>query len=356
MIAEAHIASTEPARNGRHSEERDSALTADASEEAGTLAGMSGFGLLLDPLFQQHITSHGHPERPARLEAIARGLHAAHIPQQAHAIQPRSATDAELLRVHDPAYLERLAKACAASAPYIDTPDSSICPASERIARHAAGGVIDAALGVGRGQLARAFCAVRPPGHHAERGESMGFCLYNNIALAARALQAECRIERILILDWDVHHGNGTQHIFQSDNAVYFISLHGHPDMFYPYTGYADERGIGKGLGYNLNITFQRDDGDAEYRQAFEQVIAPVVSEFKPQIILVSAGFDAHAKDPLGITNLSDEMYAWMTERVIDWADEWSQGRVVSVLEGGYDLEVLERCVPAHAKLLANIL
>jgi acetoin utilization deacetylase AcuC-like enzyme len=311
-------------------------------------------GLLFDDRFQRHLTTPTHPEKPARLDAVRAGLQAAGLFDRLPRIAPRPATDEELRRVHTPEYIARLIEACAKDAPMIDTADSRICPESEQIARLAAGGVIEAALQVAAGTCRRAFCAVRPPGHHAEAGESMGFCLYGNVALAARALQAEAGLKRILILDWDVHHGNGTQHAFDEDPGVFFISLHGHPDRLYPYTGFEYERGIGAGRGYTMNCVFGHGDGDVAYRHVFEEKIEPAVREYRPEMILISCGFDAHEDDPLGITALTDEMFGWMTRRVLDWAGEFSDGRVLSVLEGGYNLPALERCTAVHVGVLAG--
>lgn len=316
--------------------------------------GADDFGLLFDPIFADHRTAPGHPERVERLRAIEEGLREAEVFSRSKPLGPRAATDAELARVHEPDYIRRLMQACANGAAIIDCADSSICPESERIARLGAGGVIDAALAVARGDLRRAFCVVRPPGHHAEAGESMGFCLYNNIALAARALQAEAGLERILILDWDVHHGNGTQHAFEREAGVLFVSIHGHPNYLYPHQGYERERGVGAGLGFTMNINLLPGAGDGEYIDAFETRIEPRVREFGPQAILISAGFDAHGDDPLGTSQLTDAGFEWMTETLIKWAERHCAGRLLSILEGGYDLGVLRRCVSRHAVQLAG--
>ncbi|MGE3180946.1 MAG: histone deacetylase [Phycisphaerae bacterium] len=309
-------------------------------------------GILFDERFQHHQTAMGHPERPRRLDAVRSGLQRAQAFDRDAKITPVPATDDDLHRVHDAAYVKRLTDACAVGAPLIDCADSSICPESESVARLAAGGVLAATRRVAGGELQRAFCAVRPPGHHAEGDRSMGFCLYNNIALAARCLQREFNAERILILDWDVHHGNGTQHTFDSDPGIFFVSLHGDPAGFYPHTGYENEIGTGAGKGFTRNICMNAGAGDEAYRKAFDENIAPIVAAFRPEYFLLSAGFDAHEEDPLGITSLSDEMYDWMTNRVVQWADEFCKGRIISILEGGYDLGVLERCVDIHVRAL----
>ena len=315
---------------------------------------MKPCGLLLDPVFREHLTAAGHPERAARLLAIEKGLRDSGLLARLTRVPPRAATDDELLRIHHRTYLDRLRAACAAGNETIDCADSSICPESERVARLVVGGVIDAALSVARGELRSAFCAVRPPGHHAEPDASMGFCLYNSVALATRAVQCDAGIERVLILDWDVHHGNGTQHAFERDASVLFISLHGHPNYLYPHTGFERERGIGPGDGFTININLPPGAADGDYRDAFDRRIAPAVERFAPQMLLVSAGFDAHADDPLGITHVSDEGFRWMTRRVIEWADAHCDGRLISILEGGYNLGVLERCVAEHVRALSE--
>jgi acetoin utilization deacetylase AcuC-like enzyme len=217
----------------------------------------------------------------------------------------------------------------------------------------AAGGVVNAADAVARGEAGRAFCAVRPPGHHAERSNAMGFCFFNNVAIAAEYLRHQHGIERIAILDWDVHHGNGTQHYFEADPNVFFCSIHQHPDTLYPGTGYAEERGTGAGMGATLNVPMAPGSGDEEYRRAFETTILPALDRFRPEFLLISAGFDAHRADPLGHIKLSTEMFGWMTLHAMELARRHCGGRIVSVLEGGYDLTALADSVQAHLEVLA---
>jgi acetoin utilization deacetylase AcuC-like enzyme len=314
---------------------------------------MSSTGILLDDRFKRHMTGHGHPERPERLDAIKEGLLAAGLMQSCPHIEPTPLSEALIQRVHTRDYLVRLDAACRQGYPYIDVPDCAIGPESYDIAKLAAGGVVKAARLIASGELQGAFCAVRPPGHHAERDRSMGFCLLNNIALAAHALKDEFHIDRILILDWDVHHCNGTQHAFDADPGVLVISLHGHPNYMYPGTGYEEEVGVGPGHGYTMNIPMLPGSGDDEYRQAFKERIVPAVGRYAPQMILLSVGYDAHADDPLGNLALSDEIFAWMTEAALELARAHSDGRLMSVLEGGYNLGVLNRCVTEHVRLLA---
>ncbi len=314
---------------------------------------MQHVGLVFDERFERHVTGAGHPERPARLVAVARGL------TEAGAVGcPRidavAAAPQDLERVHDAAYLRRAEESCAAGQPFVDVPDSAVCPESFEIAKLATGAVIAATHAVLAGRIRRAFCAVRPPGHHAERDAAMGFCLLNNIAVAARAAQHSGQAARVAIVDWDVHHGNGTQHAFEDDPSVLFISLHGHPLYLYPGTGFETERGVGAGLGATINLPLLPGTSDEAYRRVFEQSVVPAVDAFRPDLIMISAGFDAHADDPIGNLNLSDETYGWLTQRVVDLAEGHCRGRIVSVLEGGYNLDALGRSVREHVCALGG--
>jgi acetoin utilization deacetylase AcuC-like enzyme len=316
---------------------------------------MSNFGLLLDDRFERHLAGPWHPERPERLQAISEGLAAERLIDRCARIEAEPAPLDLLQQLHTPEYLERLKDACAHGRPYIDVPDSGICRESYDIARLAAGGVVRAARMIARGGLRGAFCAIRPPGHHAERDRSMGFCLLNNAALAAHVLCVEFGCERVLILDIDVHHGNGTQHTFDDDPAVFYASLHGHPDYLYPGTGYEDEVGSGPGRGRTLNVTLLPGTGDEEYRERFLTCVLPAIEAFRPRFVVLSVGFDAHADDPIGNLRLSDGTFSWLAERIVELADAHAEGRILSVLEGGYNLDVLRRCVPAHVRILARM-
>lgn len=313
---------------------------------------MSKLGILIDERFRRHATGDGHPEAPSRLTVIQNALESEGLLARAARIEAQPATDAIIQHVHTHAYLTRLDAACRQGYPYIDVPDSAICPESLDIARLAAGGVVQAARLIARGDLQRAFCAVRPPGHHAERDRSMGFCLLNNIAIAACVLRAEFKLARIAIVDFDVHHANGTQHTFEAEPGVLVISLHAHPNFLYPGTGFEEEVGVGPGRGYTMNIPFHPGATDADYRGAFKDRVIPALGRFAPQIILVSAGFDAHADDPLGNLALSDEIFGWMTDTLVELAERHANGRLLSVLEGGYHPGVLSRCVTAHVNAL----
>jgi acetoin utilization deacetylase AcuC-like enzyme len=300
-----------------------------------------------DPRFREHTPLRQHPERPERLVSIDRALDP--LADRLRPLAPREATPDELLRAHGREYLEAL-RGVEGRSGQLD-PDTYASPRSVEVARLAAGSLVEASLRVARGEAKRAVAALRPPGPHAERAAPMGFCLFNNVAVAAQALRAEAGIERIAIVDWDVHHGNGTQHLFEADRDVLFASLHQFP--FYPGTGALDEQGSGAGLGATLNLPLPAGCGDAEYGQLFDELLVPVLLEFRPQVLLVSAGFDAHARDPLGGMTVSSAGFAGFAARLCAVADEVAGGRIVLALEGGYDLEALGESVAAVVEVLA---
>lgn len=315
---------------------------------------MANTGLIQDERFQRHRTGPGHPERPERLAHIATILKDRGLTKACSEIEV-SPIDMDLVRRnHGDEYLDRLERACENGLPYIDVVDSGICPESFTIAQLAAGAVIRAVDDVMTGKVDNAFCAVRPPGHHAEHHMSMGFCLFNNIAIAARHLLDDHALSRVLILDWDVHHGNGTQHTFEADPRVLFISLHGHPGVVYPGTGYENERGQGDGEGFTINVPMVPPSGDDEYRRAFDERILGPIEEFDPQFILVSTGFDAHRLDPLAPLELETECFGWMTDELTRVAKKHCVGKLVSILEGGYHLDALGDCVALHVTRLLD--
>lgn len=316
---------------------------------------MGTTGLVLDEVFCRHLSGPGHPERPQRLIAIADELDRRGLTSRCRRITPVPVDSDLVRRSHSEAYLLRLADACRRGEPYIDTPDSGICPESYEIALLAAGSVVEAVDCVMAGEVHNAFCAIRPPGHHAEYDRSMGFCLLSNVVLAVHHLRRRHGVRRVLILDWDVHHGNGTQHLLEDDPDAMFISIHGHPQYVYPGTsGYAEERGAGAGVGATLNVPMMPMSGDREYRAAFDTHIRPVLDSFPAEFLLISAGFDAHRLDPLAPLNLETESFGWMTELLLDTADQHCAGRLVSVLEGGYHLEALAASVAVHVDLLTQ--
>jgi acetoin utilization deacetylase AcuC-like enzyme len=239
------------------------------------------------------------------------------------------------------------------SVPFLDTPECPLSPATFEAAICAAGGILAGIDNVMQGNIKNCFCAVRPPGHHAERSRAMGFCYFNNIAIAAKYLQKQYAIERIAIIDWDVHHGNGTQNAFEQDPAVFYISFHQNPYTCYPGTGKASETGTGKGQGYTLNFPMAPGAGNQDYFEAMETVERKM-ENFRPGFVLISAGFDAHTDDPLAHINLTTKGYEEMTRKVKGVAEDHAEGRVVSMLEGGYNLQALGESVKTHIQVLSE--
>jgi acetoin utilization deacetylase AcuC-like enzyme len=308
--------------------------------------------LVCDPAYREHRTGTWHPERPARVDAVIQGLHRAGLLERCRALAPRAALDADLLRCHSRTYLARVRQDETAGRGELSTGDTAIGPGSERVARLAAGGLLVAADALMAGEVGNAFAVVRPPGHHATPERGMGFCIYNNVAVAARYLQAVHGLERLLIVDWDVHHGNGTQEIFWSDPSVLFFSTHQSP--FYPGTGAVEERGGGAGAGFTLNRPFPAGTTGPEILAAWRETLLPAAAAFAPQAVLVSAGFDSRHGDPLGDFHLEDEDFAELTRLVMGIADRHAGGRLLSSLEGGYALEGLAAAAAAHVGALLS--
>lgn len=304
---------------------------------------MTRTGLLYDPVFLQHDPGAYHPERPERLTAILRRLEQSGLLANLVRVAPRPVELSWLETVHTQPYPELVRTTCEAGLPVLPTGDTNVCRASYNVARVAAGGALAACDAVMQGQVRNAFCAVRPPGHHAGISGGMGFCVFNNVAVAARYLQRQHGLQRIAILDWDVHHGNGTQEIFYEDPTVLFQSTHLWP--FYPGTGLAGDTGAGEGEGFTINIPLDFDDGDSAIVQAFDEVFRPATVAFKPEFVLVSAGYDAHRDDSLGQMAVTDQGFKRLTEIVKELADQCCDGRLLLVLEGGYTHETLARNV-----------
>jgi len=296
----------------------------------------SALALVDDPLFGRHRPPSEHPERPERLDAARAGLARAHLGLACLPVEPRDASDAELTRVHQLAYIDRLGQAAGRSG-YLD-PDTYFSPESVAAARRAAGGSIALVDALRDGEASVGLALVRPPGHHARPGSAMGFCLLNNVAVAAAHARAR-GASRVAILDWDVHHGNGTQEMFYADPSVLYLSLHQYP--FYPGTGAADEVGEGEGRGSTVNVPLSQGADDAVYEAAFSRVIAPIIEQFDPDLVLVSAGFDAHRHDPLAAMKLGEQAYGEMTRRLVAALPRGASGRLAFLLEGGYDLRAL---------------
>jgi acetoin utilization deacetylase AcuC-like enzyme len=306
--------------------------------------------LLADPLCREHLVGVEHPERPERFDAVMGGLRKARLLERLLPLEHRSATAEELLLCHTREYLSIAKHDVEAGYHQLTTGDTDITPNSWEIALRAAGGVLNAVDAVAAGKARNAFCAVRPPGHHATPSRGMGFCLLNNIAIGARYAQRKHGIERVLIVDWDVHHGNGTQDIYYSDPTVFFFSTHQWP--LYPGTGRADETGAGPAKGTKMNFPFPAGSGRKEILGAVENSLMPAADRFRPDLLMISAGFDSRIDDLLGGFKLTDRDFTDLTHRVMEMAAKHAKGRVVSVLEGGYNLSGLASAAVAHVEAL----
>jgi len=299
------------------------------------------FAIITSERFTEHRTPPGHPERPQRA-AVMHAVAEAWRARGGTVLEPRSATREELLRVHDARYLDLIA-GTAGRAVSLD-PDTFTSPESHDVARLAAGAALTAIdrIVTRSPRLSRAFALVRPPGHHAERDRAMGFCLYNNVAVAA-ADALHQGVARVAVVDYDVHHGNGTQWIFYDDPRVLYVSTHQFP--FYPGTGAVDQVGRGQGLGFTVNVPLEAGATDADFVTVFRRVVVPVLDQFRPELIIVSAGFDAHERDPLAGMQMTATGYAVLTSELCEVSDRWSQGRILLVTEGGYDVTALTACL-----------
>lgn len=302
--------------------------------------------------YLKHKTGFMHPEHEGRLVAIVTHLQQTELWGKMLHIRPEPADPKCILKVHTEDHLKFVKRMCERGVSVLDQGDTHVCEDSYRVALLAVGGVLAGIDAVMSGKAKNAFCAVRPPGHHAESSRAMGFCLFNNVAVGARYAQAQHGIERVAIVDWDVHHGNGTQEIFYEDPSVLYISTHQYPH--YPGTGSALEKGRGLGEGFTLNVPLKAGTASGEYLELFEKLIIPTLGDFRPEFILISAGFDAHRDDPLAGIRLTEQTYAEITQLVVEIADRCCKGRIVSVLEGGYNLKALPRCVEAHLKVLVQ--
>lgn len=310
---------------------------------------MKKTGFCYHPDYLNHITAPGHPERPERLVAILNYLEETSFFERLLILEPRRAERNCLEAVHGPGYIDLLQGAFVSGRRYLD-PDTPICESSFDVALLAAGAGLSAVDAVAMGTMDNCFCAVRPPGHHAERDKAMGFCLLNNAAIAARYAQSEYGFQKILMVDFDVHHGNGTQHIFESDPKVFYFSTHQYPH--YPGTGSSEEYGVGPGAGYTLNIPMPPGTGDDEIIGAYKSLLYPAAVKFNPDFIIISAGFDAHRDDPLSAMTVTEDGFHIITDVLVEIADRCCSGRVVSLLEGGYNLGALARSAQRHIAAL----
>jgi acetoin utilization deacetylase AcuC-like enzyme len=313
---------------------------------------MGRVGIVTHPAFLEHDMGAGHPESPERLRAILLRLESSGTMSMLTRIDPRKAGNEWITRIHDLAYVQRLEDKAPSTGYASLDPDTSMSPGSLNAAYLAAGGAMAAVDAIMDNQVDQVFCAVRPPGHHAEANRAMGFCLLNHVAIAARYIQERHGLKRVMIVDWDVHHGNGTQHVFEDDPSVLFFSTHQFP--YYPGTGSHKERGQGQGEGATINVPMPGGQGIDEYRDVFEKVLVPAAAAFKPEFVLISAGFDAHQDDPLASMNITDEGYGELTRMVSDIANTHCYGRIVACLEGGYDLRALAASVDQHLLALMD--
>ncbi len=313
---------------------------------------MNRTGFVYDERYLKHITFDGHPECFQRLEAIVAGLQEAGLMEKLVPIAAEPANQKWIEAVHSIHYIVRIEDACLMGLPDVDHQDNSICRDTYDIALLAAGGVLKAIDQLMAGRIDNAFCAVRPPGHHAETEKAMGFCFFNNVAIGARYLQQHWGIEKIAIIDFDVHHGNGTQQIFENDSSVFYYSIHEHPSFAYPGTGRDFEQGSAEGEGYTLNTPILPGRGDMDYRKKLTTDMVPAIKRFEPEVLLVSAGFDGHSSDLMSGVNLSAEGYKFISETLMNLANRYTGGRLISVLEGGYNLDILSSLVADHLKVL----
>ncbi|NQT00940.1 MAG: SUMF1/EgtB/PvdO family nonheme iron enzyme [Planctomycetes bacterium] len=308
--------------------------------------------LVYDDIYLEHKTTEGHPEAPRRLVAITARLKASGLYSQLLKLSPKPVPSEWLTMVHSPEYIQRVRRSCQDNAGYLDSMDVPISTESYEAALVAAGGVLSAIDAVMEKKVTNAFCAIRPPGHHALKDKAMGFCIFNNVAVGARYIQRKHKLSDILIVDWDVHHGNGTQAMFYDDPSVLYFSTHQYP--FYPGTGSETEKGGGEGLNYNINVPLPIGSNDADYLRAFKEKLEPAAIAFSPDFVLISAGFDAHKDDLLGGMKVTAEGFAQLTQIVKEISEKCCEGRLVSVLEGGYGLEGLAASVEAHIQVLTR--
>jgi acetoin utilization deacetylase AcuC-like enzyme len=313
---------------------------------------MSKLSLLIDRVYERHTTGPGHPESPERYEAVVQAIDQVSALKAAPRIPVRHATDDEVALCHTRDYIATVKQDIARGVRDLSTGDTAVGSKSLDVALRAVGGVLNAVDQIVSNHTKRAFCAVRPPGHHATPNRGMGFCIFNNVAVAARYAKQKHGLERVMIVDWDVHHGNGTQDIFYEDGSVLFFSTHQHP--WYPGTGRAEETGAGKGKNRIINRPLPAGAGRKEVGEAFRLGLKPAADAFRPDLVIISAGFDSREGDPLGRFRLTDEDFVELTEMLLEVADKHAGGRVLSVLEGGYSLSGLQAGVAAHVGRLAR--
>lgn len=316
---------------------------------------MNKTGFLYDRRYLLHDTGPYHPEMAERLEMIYQGIEAAGLLAHLTPIAAKRTRMKWVETVHTHAYIRRFEEVCFSGHRSLDHEDNQMCTDTYETALLAVGGVLETLRMLMAGDIDNAFCAVRPPGHHAEKNQAMGFCYFNNVAIGARYLQKKFGVERVGIIDFDVHHGNGTQHVFEDDATVFYYSIHQHPSFAYPGTGREFEEGQGQGHGFTKNSPVLPGQNDNDYRALFEKDLYPAFERFNPQVLLVSTGFDAHEDDEMSDVNLTTEGYTWIMQAAMELAHKYCGGRLVSVLEGGYCLPRLPELAANHVRVLLGI-
>ncbi len=312
-------------------------------------------GFLFDERYLLHTTSPGHPEVPDRLTAIHKGIEDAGLLPQLTLIKASKADTQWIEGLHQKYYMQRFKQMCDAGVCQMDTPDNQMCAATYEIALLAVGGLLDVGRRIMQGEIDNAFCAVRPPGHHAEYDRAMGFCYFSNVAILAKYLQSEWKVAKIGIIDFDVHHGNGTQHMFDDDPSVFYYSMHEHPSFAFPGTGREFEKGSGQGVGTTRNFPMLPGQGDKEYLAAMRNDWLPLFEAFKPDLIIASTGFDGHEDDYMSGIRLTTQAYSEIMQLIVQTADRLCDGKLISVLEGGYCLERLPELAKNHVEILMHI-
>ena len=307
---------------------------------------MSKLTFITHPVYLDHDTGSGHPERADRIRAVMNSLEKSTLLNKIEMVEPDQSNDEHIGLIHDKDYIVQTTTAIKSGKRVLDAGDTIVSLKSLSAAQYAVGAMVQGIDILKDGDQNRVFCLVRPPGHHAEKNQALGFCIYNNVAVAARYAQEQNLAEKILIIDWDVHHGNGTQHIFEDDPSVFYYSMHQYP--FYPGTGAASEIGIDAGQGFTRNRPLSAGSTDEFYIQALEKDLTEIEKTYKADLVIISAGFDAHRDDPLGGMLVSENGYWKMTEMVAGYAWRHADGRILSVLEGGYNLDALANSVNAH--------
>ena len=313
---------------------------------------MNKTAYIYDDIYLEHDTGGNHPECPERLIAINKHLKESSFYNDLIMLKPSPAGLPSVELIHSPSYIRQVQQSIQRGAPYLDSGDTVVGPRSFDAALMAVGGCLRACDALMTGEADNAFCAVRPPGHHAEREYAGGFCIFNNIAIAVRYLQNIYGLGRVAVVDWDVHHGNGTQHAFEKDDSVYYIRLHQYPH--YPGSGAPQERGRDRGTGFTMNIPMASGSADKDYFDAFTNDIIPALENYEPECICISAGFDAHRADPLSGIRLSTDAYQVFTEKLMDLARRFCKKRIIIALEGGYHLEALANSVTRVVKTLVT--